>query len=143
MKCDLALGIRMKTANLPADQEGASLLEALVSILIFSIGIVALMGLQAASLKNVADSKYRADAAFLANQLIGQMWTEIPKVADGSYADTSYTKRKDWDAVVKATLPSASTKVEMEATNRAKITIAWQAAGQDAHNYTTVANITE
>jgi len=50
------------------------LLEALISILIFSIGILAIIGLQAAAVKASSDAKYRSDASLLANQLIGQMW---------------------------------------------------------------------
>jgi len=55
-------------------QQGSVVLEALISILIFSIGILAIVGLQAASIKNVAAAKYRTDASLLANQVIGQMW---------------------------------------------------------------------
>ena len=57
-------------------QHGAALLEALISILIFSMGIIALLGLQAAAIKNSGDSKYRADATYLANQIIGQIWVD-------------------------------------------------------------------
>ena len=60
----------------PAQQHGSSLLEALIAILIFSMGILALLGLQATSIKNSSDAKYRADAAYLANQIIGQMWVD-------------------------------------------------------------------
>lgn len=64
-------------------QQGSVLLEALIAVLIFSIGIIAVMGLQAVSMKNTADAKYRADAAFFANQIIGQMWGEAPANLDG------------------------------------------------------------
>lgn len=50
------------------------LLEALIAILIFSMGILAIVGMQAASIKQVSDAKFRTDANMLANQLIGQMW---------------------------------------------------------------------
>jgi len=56
------------------NQSGVMLLEALIGILIFSLGILAVVGLQAASIKVAADSKYRSDASLLANNLIGQMW---------------------------------------------------------------------
>ena len=57
-------------------QSGVALLEALVGILIFSIGILALMGLQAQSIRNTVEAKYRNEAAYLANQIIGQMWVD-------------------------------------------------------------------
>jgi type IV pilus assembly protein PilV len=65
----------MKQAHL-TQQHGSALLEALIAILIFSMGILALMGLLASSIKSSSDAKYRADAAYLANQLIGQMWVD-------------------------------------------------------------------
>lgn len=52
------------------------LLEALISILIFSIGILAIVALQAVSIKNAGEAKYRSDASLLANQLIGRMWID-------------------------------------------------------------------
>jgi len=57
----------MKTANAPSKQQGVMLLEALVGILIFSIGILAMLGMQAVGMRNTIDSKYRSEAAYLAN----------------------------------------------------------------------------
>jgi type IV pilus assembly protein PilV len=65
-------------------QNGAALLEALIAILIFSIGILAAVGMQAAAIKSVTDSKYRTQASFFANTLIAKMWTDAVNV--GSYA---------------------------------------------------------
>lgn len=59
-------------------QRGSVLLEAFIAILLFSGGILGLMGLQAVSMKNAADAKYRAEASYLANQIIGQMWAADP-----------------------------------------------------------------
>ncbi len=58
----------------PKYQKGSMMIEALVAILIFSLGILAMMGLQAASIKLSGDAKYRSDASLLANELTGQMW---------------------------------------------------------------------
>lgn len=55
-------------------QSGVLLLEALIAILIFSIGILAIVGLQAVSIKLVGDGKYRSDAGFLAEEMIANMW---------------------------------------------------------------------
>jgi type IV pilus assembly protein PilV len=57
-------------------QTGAYLLEALIGILIFSLGVLGIVGLQAASLRATSDSALRAEAVFAANQLVGQMWTD-------------------------------------------------------------------
>lgn len=55
-------------------QSGVMLLEALIAILIFSLGILTVIALQATSIKLTSDAKYRTDATLLANRLIGQMW---------------------------------------------------------------------
>lgn len=62
------------------------LLEALIAILVFSLGILSLVALQAISIKLTGDAKYRTDATLLANRLIGEMW-----ISDGNLAafDTS------------------------------------------------------
>ena len=72
-------------------QRGSALLEALIAILIFSMGIIALMGLQAASIKNSIDAKYRADAAYLTNQIIGQMWVDRTNIDNYAHNPTAGT----------------------------------------------------
>ncbi len=57
-------------------QIGAYLLEALIGMLIFALGVLGIVGLQAASLRTTADSGLRAEAVFAASQLLGQMWTD-------------------------------------------------------------------
>ena len=57
-------------------QRGAYLLEALVGILIFSFGVLGIVGLQAQSIRFTNDSEIRAEAVYLANSLISQMWTD-------------------------------------------------------------------
>ena len=49
------------------------LLEALIAILIFSLGILGIVGMQASAVAASRDAKYRTDAGLLANELIGQM----------------------------------------------------------------------
>jgi type IV pilus assembly protein PilV len=65
----------MKTSTkLSYRQRGVMLLEALIAILIFSMGILAIVGLQVNSIKLSNDSKYRGDASLVVNRYIGQMW---------------------------------------------------------------------
>jgi len=47
-------------------QQGIALLESMIAILIFSMGILALAGLQGVLVKNTSDAKYRAEATFIA-----------------------------------------------------------------------------
>ena len=65
-------------------QAGSVILEAMIAILIFSIGILAMVGMQATSINTVADSKYRADAGFYADQIIGVMWANRTSATNAS-----------------------------------------------------------
>ena len=58
-------------------QSGMALLEALIGILIFSLGILAMVAMQAASVSAVADAQYRIEAVNAANQLLSQIWVNI------------------------------------------------------------------
>ena len=57
-------------------QQGVMLIEALIAILIFSIGILAVVGMQGMAIKNVTESRSRSEAAFLASELVAQMWID-------------------------------------------------------------------
>lgn len=122
----------------PGKQQGATLLEALISILIFSLGVISIMGLQAASMKNTAESKFRADASFLANQIIGDMW--VNRASLSAYQSTSHPARENWDKIVSNTLPSAQTTIRVNG-GVVDISVSWQAAGQDRRRFNTQANI--
>jgi type IV pilus assembly protein PilV len=69
-------------------QSGFMLLEALIAILIFSLGILAIVALQAVSIKLTEDAKYRSDAALLAEELLGQIWVSdrIPANMSATFA---------------------------------------------------------
>jgi type IV pilus assembly protein PilV len=66
-------------------QSGAYLLEALVGILIFTLGVLGIVGLQALALKSTSDDAIRAEAVLAANQLIGQMWGDDEAQLDVLY----------------------------------------------------------
>ncbi|HKW36486.1 MAG TPA: type IV pilus modification protein PilV [Burkholderiales bacterium] len=97
--------------NLPvrASERGVMLIEALVAILIFSIGILAVVGMQGIAIKDVTSAKYRSEAAFLAQQLISQMWTDTGNIATYAYPGTGAVPAKitEWVANVQKTLPDA------------------------------------
>jgi hypothetical protein len=63
-------------------QRGATIFEILVSVLILSFGILALVGLQARSLSAAGDAKYRIEATNYADQIVGQMWADRLNIAN-------------------------------------------------------------
>lgn len=133
-------------------QRGVSLLEALIGILIFSIGILAVVGMQAAAIKTVAESKYRMDAGFLANEIIGDMWANRSSLASFEYSGgTPPAVLERWIDKVNATLPGAVTNppdIEIAAGNVVTVTIFWQHPDEasqiprpDPHNHRVIASI--
>jgi len=67
-----------------AYQSGMALLEALIGILIFSLGILAMVAMQAASVSAVADAQYRIEAVNAANQLLSQIWVNVNRTSPGT-----------------------------------------------------------
>lgn len=59
------------TCKGPEAQGGVMLLEALIGILIFSIGILALVAMQANAIGHVANAQYRGEATALAEEVLG------------------------------------------------------------------------
>jgi len=94
---------RTQSAGFAGTQRGVMLIEALVAILIFTLGVVALMGLQANSIAQMSAAKYRTDASYLVNQIMGRMWVDQANIT--SYQANGYIGRQGWDALVAATLP--------------------------------------
>lgn len=122
------------------------LLEALIAILIFSFGILAIVGLQAASIKNGSDAKFRTDASFLANELIGQMWADRANVVVGYTAPTGWTTRVTnvlpggkgtVDVIVDPNLVTAGLAPRLRAT----VTVKWTQPGAAQHTFVSVAYI--
>ena len=111
------------TSRKLSTQGGVMLLEALVAILIFSIGIIAVMGMQAASISQVTQSKFRTDASYLANQIIAAMWVDQANL--GSYTGTGYSGRAGWDATVAQTLPNGTGTIAV-AGRQVTVTINWR-----------------
>ena len=68
-------------------QNGYLLVETLVSVLLFSLGLLGLVGIQANSIKAVSEAQLRADAVLAANELVGRMWVDRANLA--SYAGTT------------------------------------------------------
>ncbi len=112
-------------------QHGVVLLEALVAVLLFSMGVLALVGLQAAMVKNTSDSKYRSQASFIAQQRIGIMWS------NPSNASAYVENNTD----ISARLPGGTRTVTEPVPGQFSVSVTWQQPGQPQHNFTTIATI--
>ncbi|MBU1214279.1 MAG: prepilin-type cleavage/methylation domain-containing protein [Gammaproteobacteria bacterium] len=63
-------------------QQGVVIIEAMIAILIFSVGVLGIVGMQANMIKNTSDSNYRSEASYIAQQTIGTMWSDTFPVSN-------------------------------------------------------------
>ncbi len=134
-------------------QRGFMLLEALVALLVFSIGVLGIVGLQAAMTKSQTDSKFRADAAFLAQRLVGSMWSDRSGLDKYSTASncTSHARCNEWLSEVANQLPQGDATVEVttlgtDPTGRViaaevRISINWTPPSEDPRRFITTSAI--
>lgn len=132
-------------ASVKSKQQGMVLLEALIAVVIFSMGILALVGLQAAMIQNTTNSKFRADASYIAQQRIGVMWADPANAA--GYVETN--------TPISNLLPGGLRTVTQLAVGQYQVVVGWTPPGEAAptvaaapcsmlaaHCFTTTASIT-
>ncbi len=111
-------------------QSGAVLLESLIAILIFTIGILGLIGVFASSMKNVSEAQSRTEASFLVETLIAKMITADPATRATTYASPSGSEYLSWvnDRVKNSStgLPRPGTPTVLFAGNQVTITLTWK-----------------
>jgi type IV pilus assembly protein PilV len=123
----------------PRAVRGAALIEAMIGILLFSIGILGLVGLQASMTSAQSAAKYRADAAYLASELLGTMW--MNKVNLGVYATTPASpctdqRCLDWVNKVASGLPQGTATVAVTpSTGDVNLTVGWTAPNEGTRAY--------
>ena len=88
-------------------QAGSYLLEALIAILIFSFGILGLVGLLASSIRITNDARYRTEAANLASGMVADMWTMTSAQLDTQFGSGG-SKLSQWQDKAAELLPQAS-----------------------------------
>ncbi|MES2936535.1 MAG: type IV pilus modification protein PilV [Pseudomonadota bacterium] len=139
-------------------QRGFTLIEVLVSVLLFSIGILGAVGMQARSIRLSTDAQMRAEAAFLADQLLARMLISDPASATAfnHYATAGATCAPggsastnamvvEWLADVTATLPRAQADdqqivVTGSPANEVTIKLCWKNGDSDTPHTLEVSN---
>lgn len=131
-------------------QRGSMLLESLIAILIFSMGILSIVALLGASVKDTSNAKYRTDASLLANQIIGEMWVDDRTNAKlvANYSNPSGPQYLSWEKTVAKTLPGVTAAnstlptIAIDTNNVVTVTLKWQAPGESSvRNYVAIARI--
>lgn len=96
---------------------GSAIVEVLVAVLLFAIGIVALVRLLGTAVKDTGEIEYRSQAVTLADERIGLMWVDRDNL--GAYVE---------DDVAVPELPGGTRTVEVDG-DVVTVTINWQAPG--------------
>lgn len=123
-------------------QRGIALIEAMVGIVIFAIGVLGLVGLQAAMTRTQSTAKFRGDAAYLANELIGTMWGDPANLASYATATcTGYTRCNDWKNKVGTLLPGGTAAVTVASGGVVTIVVSWTTPNDGTNRYTTTTAI--
>lgn len=126
---------------------GFTLLEVLVAIVVLSIGLLGLAGLQAAGLRNNQGAYLRTIATQQAYDMADRMRTNPAAVTGGSYDNISGTGSDpgcittgcspaqmaqydayEWNTTNQNALPTGKGTVKLVATNRFTITVMWDDA---------------
>lgn len=135
----------------PANQNGSSLLEGLLAIAVFSIGLLSLLMLLSASLVETGNARYRSEASMLAADLIAQMWTGDRSLAElrARFTDAESEDYQRWLGTVHSRLPGTDGKtnvptITIDDNRKVKILLRWQAPGDGKpHQLLTLATITD
>lgn len=106
-------------------QHGSVLIESMVALVVFSMGVLALVGLQSAMLKNSSDNRYRAEA-----QLIAQ--THLANMMAYGGAAASYINSVDPNKI-KQQLPNGQLRFSAITNSMVTVSVGWQVPGGVAH----------
>jgi type IV pilus assembly protein PilV len=149
-------------------QGGVALLEAMIAILVFSVGVLGVVGLQARSVQGLSEAGFRSQAVQHANEIIAEMWMTDPGLRANLYnSATSGSRYTAWLSGVTSgsrLLPGASANLPTVVVNTVQqpivispgdsftysdvtITIRWlppgSPAGSPVSQYVTTARILE
>jgi type IV pilus assembly protein PilV len=146
--------------RLQRKEKGFVLLDALIAILIFSVGILGMVAMQGTAVKLAGDAKYRSDAAMLVDQVIAQMWgsnltTVGPlSTAYAGAAGTGGAGYTAWVATLDCASGTASTSclpgadanpptIAVSGTNLVTVTVYWKSPNDTGiHNYASSTQLT-
>jgi type IV pilus assembly protein PilV len=115
---------RLQCSRIEGAQRGMALIECLMALLIFSVGLLGLLGLEARVMGISTDSENRSRASMLASEVASQMWLNNtvsavapPIVAAGANAGNQAVGGLPGGVVTVTAVPGT--------TNAADITVTW------------------
>jgi len=124
-------------------QGGIALIEALIGMLIFSFGVIGLVGLQVAMTRAQGTAKYRADAAYLSSQVVGSMWVDRANIGQYDSANcAAYAPCKVWTDKVASSLPAGSAQLSITpASGAVAVTVTWSTTAEGTHSHVVATSV--
>jgi type IV pilus assembly protein PilV len=123
------------TRIIPSRQHGLTLIEVLIAVLVLSIGLLGLAGLQATSLQFNHSANLRSQATNLAYEMTDRMRANREAALNGQYnlavggTPTAGTVPGDdlaaWRESLSDRLPSGTGSVEVDANGIATVVVQW------------------
>lgn len=116
--------LRPPTRRSPS--RGFTLIEVLVSLLIFSFGVLGLVGMQAKAIQFSLQSEDRMRASLLADEMVASMWANKSTTPDTAALGA-------WQQRVKVALPSGAGAVSAaDSHGVVTVTITWKPPSRDS-----------
>ena len=110
-------------------QQGSTLIEVLVAMVLFSVGVVGLLRTLTLTVRDVGEVELRSLAMSAAEGRLAQIWTDLPNAA--SYVESN---------TALADLPQGKRSVVISDA-LVTVSVSWQAPTGDAHTYSTNATL--
>ena len=121
-------------------QSGTTLLEVLITVVLVSVGLLGLAGLQLATVQNTNSAGERFEATTLAQDILERMRANRLQALNGDYnldmaddpagADLVATDLDDWMTALE-TLPQGDGAIEVDADGLVTIDVQWTDASDD------------
>jgi type IV pilus assembly protein PilV len=116
---------RLKQSN-----SGMVLLEVLISLLLFSFGVLGLVSVQVVATQNSVNSQDRAVASILANDMVSQMWIKNSSSVASITGEVNAWKLRVHDSVL-----SNATGDVTDVGGLATITVTWKAPSKSGADH--------
>ncbi len=113
------------------DQSGVIIIEVMIALLLFLVGILGIVGLQVVSAKTVNESRFRTEAAAYADELVGKMQAGNSATVPSTFA-TGGADFSAWLSGRVSNLPNGDATVEFTTETRpvATIVVLWTMPGE-------------
>lgn len=118
-------------------ERGATLIESLIGILIFCIGVVGNLGLMAQMTRAQGGAHWKSQASMLGGEIVGVMWADksIDRLNYTASGCAGYKRCAEWQAKVGRSLPGGVGKVEALGGGAVKVTVEWKVPEEGQHRY--------